>query len=103
MPSTFLYIKTILFQTIQFSITQLSSIWPINRILSGATTLGKSGPGIDGNKGVLHIPQSSSISGASGSHCLVSYLGHSLGVSYSYAEMISEYSAAPADLATVGR
>ena len=31
--------KTVLFQAIQFSIsTQFSSIWPINRILSGATT-----------------------------------------------------------------
>ena len=26
--------------------------------LSGATTLGQSGPGSDGNKGVLRIPQS---------------------------------------------
>ena len=40
-----------------FSIsTQFSSIWPIDRTLSGATTPGQSGPGSDGNEGVLHIP-----------------------------------------------
>ena len=50
-----LNIKTALFQTIQFSIsklfsisTQFSSILPQNRILSGATTPGQSGPGSDG-------------------------------------------------------
>ena len=44
------------FQIIQFSLsTQFrchSSIWPIDRILSSATTLGQSGPGSDGNEGV---------------------------------------------------
>ena len=50
--------KTVLFQAIQFSmITQFSSIWPIDRTLSGATSSGKSGPGSGGNEGVLHIPQ----------------------------------------------
>ena len=58
---------------------QFSSIWPIDRILSGATTLGQSGPVSDGNEGVLCIPQSSSITGTSPSDCLVSYPGHSLG------------------------
>ena len=72
--------KTVLFQKIQLSITLLfSSIWPIDRTLSGATTLGPSGPGRNGNKEVLRIPQSSSITGASPSDCLVSYFGHSLG------------------------
>ena len=33
--------------------------------LSGATTLGQSWPGSDGNKGLLRIPQSSSITGTS--------------------------------------
>ena len=33
--------------------------------LSGATTLRQSGPGSDGNKGVLLIPQSCSIAGTS--------------------------------------
>ena len=54
-----------------------SSIWPIDKTLSGATTPGQSGPGSDGNEGALHIPQSSSITGASSSDCLVSYTGHS--------------------------
>ena len=35
--------------------------------LSGATTSGKSGPGSDGNEGVLHIPKSSCIIGTSSS------------------------------------
>ena len=41
--------------------------------LSGATTLGYSGPGSDGNDELLCIPQSSSITGTSPSDCLVSY------------------------------
>ena len=36
--------------------------------------------GANGNEGVLCISQSSSITGTSLSNCLVSYLGHSLGV-----------------------
>ena len=47
--------------------------------LSGATTPDLSGPGSDGNEGVLRIPQSSSTAGTSPSDCLVSYPGHSLG------------------------
>ena len=54
-----------------------SSIWSIDRILSGATTLGQSGPGSNCNEGVLHILQSSKI-GASPSDCLLSYLRHLL-------------------------
>ncbi len=46
---------------------QFSSIGPI----SGATSPGQSGPGSDGNKGVLRIPQSSSITGTSPSDCLL--------------------------------
>ena len=42
------------------------------------TTLGQSGPGSDGNKDVLCILQSSSITGTSPSDCFVSYPGHSL-------------------------
>ena len=41
-------------------------------ILSGATTLDQSGLGSDGNEGVFHIPQSSSITEALPSDCLVS-------------------------------
>ena len=40
--------------------------------LSGATTPGQSGPGSDGNEGVLCIPQSSSTAGTSPLDCLVS-------------------------------
>ena len=57
----------------------ISSIWPIDRTLSGTTTPGQSGPGSNGNEGVLHIPQSFSITGTSPSDCLVSYPGHLLG------------------------
>ena len=53
-----------------------SSIWPIDKTLSGATTLGQSGPGSNGNEGVLHIPQSSSITEASPSDYSVSYPGN---------------------------
>ena len=78
---------------------QFSSIQPIDRALSGATTSGQSRPGSNGNEGVLHIPQSSSITGTSPLDCLVSYPGHSFvgGRSYPYAEMQLVYSTAPAD------
>ena len=92
--------KTVLFQTIPFSThTQFSSIWPMDRTLLGATTTSQSGPGSDGNEGVLHISQSFSITGASPSDCLVSYPRHLLGELFSSAEMQSVYSAAPADCA----
>ena len=49
--------KTVLFQTIQFSIsTQFSYIWPIDRTLSGVTTPGQSGSRNNSNEGVLRIP-----------------------------------------------
>ena len=54
--------KQFFFQIIQFIIsTQFSSIWPVDGTLSGATTSAQSGPGSNGNEGVLCIPQSSSI------------------------------------------
>ena len=63
---TQLNVKTVLFQTIQFSISMsFSSILCIDRTLSGATTLSQSGPGSNSSEGVLHIPQSSSITGTS--------------------------------------
>ena len=88
--------KTVLFQTIRFSkqkqfhlkifsfniSTQVSSIWSIERTLSGATTPGQSGSGSDGNEGVLCIPQNSNITETSPSDCLVSYQAHALGESY---------------------
>ena len=76
-----------------------SSIWPIDRNLSGAATKVQSKPGRDGNEGVLYISQSCSITGASQSDYLVSYPGHSLGESYTSAEMQSVYSIAPGNLA----
>ena len=72
-----------------------------DRTLSDATTLSQSGPGNDGNKEVLHIPQSFSITGTSLSDCLVSYPGHSLVRSYLSAEKQTVYSIAPADWATI--
>ena len=78
-----------------------SSIWAIDRTLSGDTTPGQNGPGSDGDVEVLRIPQSSSITKASPSDCLVSYPDHSLGESYPFAEIQSVYSTAPADWAIV--
>ena len=97
-PNPFLYIKTVLFQTIQFSIStvsmsktvlfqaiqftislQFSSIWPTDRTLSGANTQGQSRSGSNVNERVIYIPQSSRITGTSPWDCLVSYPGHSLG------------------------
>ena len=66
--------KTVPFQTIQFTIyTQFSSIWPIERTLTGAATPGQSGARNDGNEGLLRIPHSSSINGSSPSDILASY------------------------------
>ena len=76
-----------------------SCIWPRDRTLSGATTLSQSGAGSNGNKEVLHIPQSSK-AGASLSDYLVSYPGLLLVVwSSPSAEMQSVYSTSPADWA----
>ena len=47
--------------------TLFSSSWPIDRIISGATTSGQSGLGSDGNKELLGIPQSSSVTGITSS------------------------------------
>ena len=57
---------------------RVCSIWPIDKTLSGATTPGQSGPGSNGIKRVLHIPQISKAR-ASPSDVLLSYPGH-LGV-----------------------
>ena len=81
--------KTVPFLTIQFcqnSISKnsvlykyaVSSIQPIDRTLSGATTLGQSGLGSNDNEGVFLIPQSSSLTGTAPSDCLVSYPGYLL-------------------------
>ena len=73
----------------------------MDRSLSDATTPGQSGPGNDGNEGVLRILQSPSITEASSSNCLVSYSGHSLEESYPSVEMQSVYSAVPANWARI--
>ena len=57
------------------------SIWSTDRIQSGAITSSQSGPGSYDIKGVLRIPQRSSITAVSPSDCLVSYPGDSLGMS----------------------
>ena len=56
-----------------------SSIWLIDRNLSGSTSPGESGPGSDGTEGVLCTPPNSTITGASLSNFLVSFPGHSSG------------------------
>ena len=67
-----------------------SSIWPIDRTLSGYTTPIQSGAG--SNEWVLSILQCSRKTGTLRSDCLRSYAGHSIGESYSSAEMKSVYS-----------
>ena len=79
--------QTVIFLTIQFSISHLFAhslnvkqlYLTHRRNLSGATSSGQSGHGSNGNEGVLHISQRSRITGASSSHGLVSYPGNSLG------------------------
>ena len=55
---TQLNVKIVIFQTIHFNISILfSSIWPTDKILSGATTPGQSRPRSNGNKeGTQHSP-----------------------------------------------
>ena len=97
--------QTVLFQAIQFIISHLFTFSlnikqfylthrydPISGYYSD-----QSGPGSNGNKGVLRILQNSSITGASKSDCLVSYPGHLLRGSYPSVGTWSAYSAAPAD------
>ena len=72
--------------TIQLNISHLlsqfksqSSIWPIDMILSDVSNSDPSGAWNYGNEEVLHIPQSSSITGTPPSDYLVPYPGDSLG------------------------
>ena len=58
-----------------------SLFWPIDMAQLGVTTPGH---GSDINEGILHIHQSSSITGASPSENLVSYSGHLSGESYPF-------------------
>ena len=56
-----------------------SSIWAIDRTLSGAASPYQSGPGSDKNEGVIHFTQSFVITVVSPLDRLWSDLGHSLG------------------------
>ena len=67
--------------------------------LSGATTPAQSGAGSNGNEGMLHIPQSSSLTGTSLSDCLVSYPGHLLWGGLTPLQVQSVDSTAPANWA----
>ena len=58
---------------------KFSSIWPVDRTISGATTPGQSGPGNNSIEGVICILQSSSSSKFTQLDCLLSYPGHLLG------------------------
>ena len=88
-------------QRILFNISHMfahrlnSSIWSIDGTLTNTTTPGQSGPGINGNEGVLQISQSSKTK-VSPSDGLVSYLEHLLEC-YPSAEMQLAYSTAPTD------
>ena len=95
--------QKVLFQVIYLSISHFfafslnvkvnSSIWSIDRILSGANTPGQNGPG---NKRVLRISHSSCITGASPSDWSISYPGHSWW-SCSSVKKQSVHSIAPVD------
>ena len=74
-----------------------SSIWRFDRKLSVAITAAKTGPESNGNEGVLRIPQSFGITGASPSNFLVLYPGLSLVESYASSEMRLVYSTASVD------
>ena len=88
--------QKVLFQTIQFSV--YSSIWLIDRTLSGATTFVQSGPWSNRHEGVLCISQSSSVTKASPSDYSVMHK-ILIGEAYLCAEMQSVYSATQADWA----
>ena len=74
-----------------------SSILPIDKTVSGATTTGQSGPESDCNEGVFRILQSPRITGASPSDRLASYPGHIVGGSYSSASLQTVYFIATVD------
>ena len=84
-----------LFSLIKYTVWMSnSSIWHIHRNLQGNYSKLE---WRNGNKRVLFIPQS--ITEVSPSNCLLSYLGHSLGESYTPAEMQSVYPVVPSPLA----
>ena len=73
-------------------------MWYYSITFGTVSTLGQSGYGSDGNEGVLHIPQSSSITESSPSDFCMSYPEHPLKVGYSPSkDMQSVYSTGPAN------
>ena len=98
MPNPFLYISTVLFQTIQFSVTTLfSSINPKIVPYQVLALRARVDLGAIALKRYSAFPNAPALR----SDCLVSYPGHQLGGSYPSAEMQSVFSAAPAELAKV--
>ena len=90
--------KTVPFQVVQFSISKhFSSIWPIDRTLSCASTPNQNGAGSNGNEVTFHIPKSFSVTWNSPSDCWAWYPGHSFEVCYTSAKKKSVYFTAPAD------
>ena len=68
--------------------------------LSGATTPGLSGPGKDGNEGVLHISESPSITENPTSDYFASYPRHSSGESYPHCRETIGISYSPSRMAS---
>ena len=88
--------KTVLFQTIRFNIsTQFSSIPPIDKTLSGATTPGYSVPRSNGSEGVLRIPPKHSWKHTIRLFSVISRI--LIVVSYPSEEMKSVYFTTPSD------
>ena len=75
------------------SLISNNAIYPFDKTLSGATTQSQSGHGNDGNEGILHIPQSSSIG------LFNVYQDTCCECPYPAEEMQSMYSTAPANWA----
>ena len=72
-------------------------IWTIKKTLSGATTSDQCWPGSNGNKGILCILQSSSITRTSPSNCLMLYQDSHCRESYPSSEIQLVYSTVPAN------
>ena len=68
-----------LFQVLLFK--PYNYIWAIDRTLTSTTIPAQSGLGSNGNEDILYIPQSSR-TGASASHSLLSYPGHTVAVGW---------------------
>ena len=77
--------------------TLFISIYSIDKDTIRCYHSGQECTGIYGNKGLIRIPEISSISRASPSDCLVSYPEHWLREYYASAEMHSVYFTATAD------